>query len=101
MDESRIHGLHRIGEVLEALYPELITQINHKRMEYFKVIVHNSTSTMEVNRDESGDFIFTIMGKHGMNPMRVYLSKTEAKDLSGFILKRLSEKQPDEVNQPF
>ena len=32
MDESRIHGLHRIGEVLEALYPELLTQINHKNV---------------------------------------------------------------------
>lgn len=73
MDESKIHGLHRIGEVLEALYPELITQINHKRMEYFKVIVHNSTSTMEVNRETFGDF----------------------------ILKRLCEKKPDEVKQPF
>ena len=35
MDESRIHGLHRIGEVMEALYPELIT---HKDNETWNIL---------------------------------------------------------------
>ena len=30
MEESRIHGLHRIGEVLEALYPGLLEDLKVK-----------------------------------------------------------------------
>lgn len=44
MDESRIHGLHRIGEVLEALYPELITPINQKTYGIFQ----GSRETLEI-----------------------------------------------------
>ena len=36
MDESRIHGLHRIGEVLEALYPELCMQLHKTEREWKK-----------------------------------------------------------------
>lgn len=70
-------------------------------MEYFKVIEHGSTSTLEVNRDTFGDFIFRIISRNKGNRMNICLSETEAKDLSDFILKRLGEKKPDEVKQPF
>ena len=101
MNDNRLHGLHRIGEVLRYMYPEFFTQINHKPMEYFKVTEHNSKVTMEVNRDELGDFQFTLITPDKEHRTQVYLSQTEAKDLSEFILKRLGEKQPDEVRQPF
>lgn len=70
-------------------------------MEYFKVVEKLSKSAMEVCRDELGDFLFTLTPNIGNSPVQVYLSKTEAKDLSSFILKSLTEKQPDEINQPF
>lgn len=69
-------------------------------MEYFKVIQKTNRSSIEVNRDEYGNFNFTIKRKDNVK-WSISLSKTEAKDLMSFIGKRLSEKYPDEVEEPF
>lgn len=69
-------------------------------MEYFKVIQKTNRSSIEVNRDEYGNFNFTIKRKDNVK-WSISLSKTEAKDLMSFIDKRLSEKYPDEVEEPF
>lgn len=69
-------------------------------MEYFKVIQKTNRSSMEVNRDEYGNFNFTIKRKDNVK-WSISLSKTEAKDLMQFVGKRLSEKYPDEVEEPF
>lgn len=69
-------------------------------MEYFKVIQKTNRSSIEVNRDEYGNFNFTIKRKDNAK-WAISLSKTEAKDLMLFVGKRLSEKYPDEVEEPF
>lgn len=69
-------------------------------MEYFKVIQKTNRSSIEVNRDEYGNFNFVIKRKDNAK-WPISLSKTEAKDLMLFIGKRLSEKYPDEVEEPF
>ena len=69
-------------------------------MEYFKVIQKTNRSSIEVNRDEYGNFNFTIKRKDNVK-WSISLSKTDAKDLMSFIGKRLSEKYPDEVEEPF
>lgn len=69
-------------------------------MEYFKVIQKTNRSSIEVNRDEYGNFNFVIKRKDNVK-WSISLSKTEAKDLMLFIGKRLSEKYPDEVEEPF
>ena len=65
-------------------------------MEYFKVIQKTNRSSIEVNRDEYGNFNFVIKRKDNAK-WPISLSKTEAKDLILFIGKRLSEKYPNEV----
>lgn len=69
-------------------------------MEYFKVIQKMNRSSIEVNRDEYGNLNFTIANKDNAK-WSISLSKTEARDLMSFIGKRLSEKYPDEVEEPF
>lgn len=69
-------------------------------MEYFKVKEKSANSTMEVNRDEFGDFNFRLINNKDKKWM-ISLSATEARDLAHFIGKRLSEKKPSETNCPF
>lgn len=65
-------------------------------MEYFKVVEKERDAILEVNRENSGDFLFKA---HEINAdCWIKLSKTEAKDLADFIIKRLSEEQPQEIN---
>lgn len=67
-------------------------------MEYFKVIEEGTTTSIEVNRNEEGNFDFMI-GGHDQEIWVISLSETEARDLMEFIGKRLSEKEPPEVNR--
>lgn len=69
-------------------------------MEYFKVKEINRDATLEVNRIDNGDFEFWLSNKDSKR-MLIILSATEAKDLSDFIIKRLSEEKPQECNSPF
>lgn len=69
-------------------------------MEYFKVIEEGTTTSIEVNRIDNGDFVFQLSNKESKR-MLIILSAIEAKDLSDFIIKRLSEEKPQECNSPF
>ena len=69
-------------------------------MKYFKIVQQNEEkSTMEINRKIDGDFHIVIISMRG-DVSEIDLSPTEANELSEFIQKRLSEKEPDEA-QPF
>lgn len=68
-------------------------------MEYFKVKEIGRDATLEVNRENDGDFVFKT---HEINSnCYIELSATEAKDLSEFIIKRLSEENPQECTPIF
>lgn len=68
-------------------------------MEYFKVKEIGRDATLEVNRENDGDFVFQ---SHEINSnCYIELSATEAKDLSDFIIKRLSEENPQECTPLF
>ena len=69
-------------------------------MEYFKVIEEGTTTSIEVNRDEEGNFNFLLTCGEGRKWI-ISLSATEARDLMEFISKRLSEKEPPEVKRAF
>lgn len=68
-------------------------------MEYFKVKEIGRDATLEVNRENDGDFVFQT---HEIDTnCYIELSATEAKDLSDFIIKRLSEENPQECTPLF
>lgn len=69
-------------------------------MEYFKVIEEETTTSIEVNRIDNGNFEFWISDKDSKS-MLIILSANEAKDLSDFIIKRLSEENPQECTPLF
>ena len=69
-------------------------------MEYFKVIEEGTTTSIEVNRDEDGNFNFQLTWSEGKKWI-ISLSATEARDLMEFIRNRLSEEEPPEVNRKF
>lgn len=94
-DIEHIPKCSKSGEI--NYYNLFINYKNKEQMEYFKVEEITTNQVLEVNRSHK-DFRFKIIGKRCNT--EIWLSPTEAKDLSDFIQKRLSEKNPDEA-QPF